>query len=110
MICIIYANASGSNSQLSYHATFAKFRVCNYPNVTRSFKGSQERIYEINGILGCRQTGLCLVHQAHECSISEISLHNQTVPTNPLCCHITQRHLYYTAQGVIYCSNLLLDQ
>jgi len=77
MICVIYVNASGSNSQMSYHATFAKLCVCNFPNVTRSFKGSQNRIYEINVILGCRQTGVCLVHQAHECSIPEISLHNQ---------------------------------
>jgi len=42
-------------------------------------------------ILGCRQgsTNVGLVHQAHNCSIPEISLHNQTVPTNTLCRHIT---------------------
>jgi hypothetical protein len=84
----------------------------NLANVARSFKGKQNCIYEMNAILGCRRgsAGVGLVHEQHKCSIPEISLNNQTVPTNTLYRHITQRHLHYTAQGVIYCSNLLLDK
>jgi hypothetical protein len=40
----------------------------------------------MNGILGCRQrsTGGGLVHYAHKCSIAEISLHEETMPTNTM--------------------------